>query len=57
MAEIIDFETYKDKNREEQHSDDMITDPIDEIIQEIDDGRWDLQIGVQLYVFRLADQI
>jgi hypothetical protein len=42
MAEIIDFETYKDKNREEQHSNDIITDPIDEIIHEIDDGRWDL---------------
>jgi len=24
MAEIIDFETYKDKNREEQHSDKMV---------------------------------
>ena len=42
MAEIIDFENYKDKNHEEQHSDDMIIDPIDEIIQEIDDGLWDL---------------
>ena len=42
MAEIIDFETYKDKSREEQHSDEITTDPIDEIIQEIDDGVWDL---------------
>ena len=42
MAETIDFENYKDKNREEQHSDDMIFDPIDEIIKEIDDGLWDL---------------
>ena len=42
MAEIINFDTYKDKSREEQHSDDMIIDPIDEIIQEIDDGLWDL---------------
>ncbi len=42
MTEIINFETYKDKNREEQHSDDNITGPIDEIIQEIDDGLWDL---------------
>ena len=42
MVEIIDFENYKDKNHEEQHSDDMIIDPIDEIIQEIDDGLWDL---------------
>jgi len=42
MAEIIDFETYKEKSREDQQSEDMITDPIDEIIQEIDDGLWDL---------------
>jgi len=42
MAEIIDFETYKDENREEQDSVDMITDRIDETIQEIDDGLWDL---------------
>ena len=42
MAEIIDFETYKEKSREGQQSEDMITDPIDEIIQEIDDGLWDL---------------
>jgi hypothetical protein len=42
MAEIIDFETYRDKNREEQHSDDNIVDPIDEIIQEMDEGLWDL---------------
>ena len=42
MGEIIDFETYIDKSREEQHSDDIITDPIDEINQEIDDGLWDL---------------
>ena len=42
MAEIIYFETYKDKNCEESHSDDTIPDPIDEIIQEIDDGLWDL---------------
>ena len=42
MAEIIDFETYKDKSCEEQSSDDIIDDPIDEIIQEIDDGLWDL---------------
>ena len=42
MAEIIDFEIYKDKNREDQQSEDIITDPIDEIIQEIDDGLWDL---------------
>ena len=42
MAEIIDFETYKDKNREEQPSDDNIIDPIDEIIHEIEDGLWDL---------------
>lgn len=42
MAEIIDFETYKDKSREEQHSDDLITDPTDELIQKIDDGLWDL---------------
>ena len=41
MAEIIDFETYKDKNREDQQSEDIIADPIDEIIQEIDDGLWD----------------
>ncbi len=38
MAEIIDFENHKDKNCEEQHSDDIIVDPIGEIIQEIDDG-------------------
>jgi hypothetical protein len=42
MAEIIDFETYKDENREEQHSDDIITDPNDEIIQKIENGLWDL---------------
>ena len=42
MAEIIDFEFYKDKSRGESHSDDDIVDPIDKIIQEIDDGRWDL---------------
>ena len=42
MAEIIDFENYKDKNREDQQSEDIIADPIDEIIQEIDDGLWDL---------------
>ena len=42
MAEIIDVDTYKDENREEQHSDDIIIDPIDEIIQKIDDGLWDL---------------
>jgi len=42
MAEIIDFEIYKDKNREDQQSEDIIADPIDEIIQEIDDGLWDL---------------
>jgi len=42
MAEIIDLETYKDKSREDQQSDDIITDPFDEIIQEIDDGLWDL---------------
>ena len=42
MAEIIDFETYKDKIHEEQHSDDNIVDPIDEIIQEMDEGLWDL---------------
>jgi hypothetical protein len=41
MAEIIDFETYRDKKREEQHSDDNIVDPIDEIIQEMDEGLWD----------------
>ena len=28
MAETIDFETYKDKNREDQQSDDITTDPI-----------------------------
>jgi len=42
MAEIIDFETYKEKKREEQHSDDKTIDPIDEIIQEIEDSLWDL---------------
>jgi hypothetical protein len=42
MAEIIDFETYKEKIHEEQPSDDMILDPIDEIIHQIDDGLWDL---------------
>ena len=42
MAEIIDFEFYKDKSRGESHSDDMVFDPIDEVIQEIDDGFWDL---------------
>ena len=42
MAEIIDFENHKDKIREEQPSDDNIIDPIDEIIQEIEDGLWDL---------------
>ena len=42
MAEIIDFENYKDNNCDDQNSDDMIIDPIDEINQEIDDGLWDL---------------
>jgi hypothetical protein len=42
MAEIVDFESYKDKSREEQHSDDIVIDPIDEIIHEIEDGLWDL---------------
>ena len=35
MAEIIAFESYKDKSREDQHSDDNVTGPIDEIIKEI----------------------
>ena len=42
MAEIIDFESYKDKNRDDQNSDDNIVDPFDETIQELDDGLWDL---------------
>ena len=42
MVEITDFENHKNKIREEQPSDDNIIDPIYEIIQEIDDGLWDL---------------
>ena len=42
MAEIIDFETYKNESRKEKHSDDNTVDPIDEILQEIKDGLWDL---------------
>ena len=42
MAEIIDFESYKNESREAEHSDDKTIDPIDEIIQEIEDGLWDL---------------
>ena len=42
MAEIIDFESYKNESREENDSYDNTADPIDEIIQEIEDGLWDL---------------